>query len=220
MILVPIKDFADAKQRLSAVLTPAQRSQLARVMFTDVLRALAAVRPSIPVAVVTRDPEATHIAEQFGFCRIYDGLNAGETEAIAMATEQAVARGAEFTLVIPGDAPLVTPTEIVRILHAAPLEGSVLASAADKQGTNAIFRRPAALFPLRFGNHSFVPHLRAAIASRKPAVVLKLEGVALDVDRPDDLYALAQAPGSTDSQQLVREWGFGRAAAMARAAGF
>src|SRR5436309_10194515 len=159
MILVPIKDFANAKQRLAPVLTPEQRCQLARVMFADVLRALAAMLPSPTVAVVSRDAEAMRMASQFGFSRIYDGLNAGETEAIAAATEQAVARGAEFTLVIPGDAPLVTPEEISRLLDAAPKkEGAVLASAADGQGTNAVLRRPPALFPLRFGNHSYMPH--------------------------------------------------------------
>jgi 2-phospho-L-lactate guanylyltransferase len=219
MILVPIKDFAESKQRLAAVLTPEQRSQLARAMFADVLRALADVPSCPPVAVVTPDPAAIGMAEEFGFAKIYDGLHAGETEAIAAATEQAVARGAEFTLVIPADAPLVTPEEIKRILKAAPAQGTVLASAADRQGTNAIFRRPGNLFPARFGNHSFVPHLRAAIASRRPAVVLKLECLALDVDRPDDLFALAQAPGSTESQLLVRQWGFGRPL-VAHAAGF
>lgn len=219
MILVPIKDFSDAKQRLAQVLTPAQRTQLARTMFLDVLRALQRVPSKPPVAIVTRDADAMRLAELFGFSRIYDGLNAGETEAIAMATEQAVSRGAEYTVVIPGDAPLITPDEVTRLFESAPAEGTVLAPAADAQGTNAVLRRPAALFPLQFGNTSFVPHLRAAIRTRKPAVILKLEGVALDIDRPDDLSALAMAPGSTESQQLVRSWGFGRMT-IARAAGF
>lgn len=219
MILVPIKDFASAKQRLAPVLTAERRSELARTMFTDVLRTLATV-PSLPsVAVVTRDAEAMRLASEFGFARIYDGLNAGETEAIASATEQAAELGAEFSLVIPGDSPLVTAEDITRILNSAPREGTVLAPAADSQGTNAIFRRPANLFPARFGNQSFVPHLRAAIATRKPTVVLKLEGLALDIDRPNDLTALGCASGSKPSQQLVRSWGFGHAA-VARAAGF
>ena len=219
MILVPIKDFTNAKQRLATVLTLEQRAELARTMFTDVLSALASVPSAPAVAVVTRDAEATRLASEFGFARLYDGLNAGESEAIASATEQAVELGAEFTLVIPGDAPLVTPEEITRALHSAPPEGSVLAPAADNQGTNAIFRRPGNLFPARFGNQSFVPHLRAAIASRKPTVVLKLEGLALDIDRPNDLKALACASGSKPSQELVRSWGFGQHA-MARAANF
>ncbi|HZU22798.1 MAG TPA: NTP transferase domain-containing protein, partial [Terriglobales bacterium] len=159
------------------------------------------------------------LAAEFGFARIYDGLNAGETEAIACGTEQAAARGAEFTLVIPADVPLVTPQEIQRVLDSAPSQGTVLAAAADNQGTNAILRRPAALFPAQFGNHSFVPHLRAAIATRKPTVVLKLEGLALDIDRPADLKSLARASGNTASQQLVRSWEFGHVA-VARAAGF
>lgn len=221
MILVPIKDFASAKQRLAPVLTPEQRCQLARTMFVDVLRALAALPSPLTVAVVTRDVEAMRLGSQFGFARIYDGLNAGETEAIAAATEQAIARGAQFSLVIPADAPLVTAEEITRIFDTAPKQGTVLASAADNQGTNAILRRPADLFPARFGNQSFVPHLRAAIATRKPTVVLRLGGLALDIDRPDDLHALACASGSKESQRLVRSWGFGsRAAAIARAAGF
>ena len=97
MILVPIKDFTNAKQRLAPVLTPAQRCELARTMFTDVLHALASVASSPRVAVVTRDAEAMRLASELGFARLYDGLNAGETEAIASATEQAVELGAVFS---------------------------------------------------------------------------------------------------------------------------
>ena len=57
-----------------------------------------------------------------------------------------------------------------------------------------------------FHNHSFRPHLRAAQASGKPIVVLQLPGVALDIDRPADLVALAEAAGATRAQQLVRHW--------------
>lgn len=222
MILVPVKDFANSKQRLAAVLTPVQRAQLARAMFTDVLHALAAVPSAPSVAIVTRDVEAMRLADVYGFTKIYDGLNAGETEAITAATEQAIQRGAEFTMVIPGDAPLVTPEEISRLLAALPEKrGAVLAAAGDGQGTNAVLRRPAGLFALRFGNHSYMPHLKAAIATHSPIVVLKLYalGLGLDVDRPPDLDALAHATGNTESQRLVRSWGFGNAA-IAQAAGF
>ena len=206
MILVPIKDFADAKHRLAEVLSPEERTELARAMFADVLSALAQVDAAI--AIVTRDAEAIALAREF--CPrasiIHDPQNAGETEAIAAATDEAMARGAQFSLVIPGDAPLVTAAEIEQVLSAAPAEGSVLAPAADNEGTNAILRRPANLFPLRFGNHSFAPHLRAAQATGKTAIVLRLPGLALDIDRPDDLVALAIAPGETRSQRLVRQW--------------
>ena len=206
MILVPVKDFENAKQRLAGILSADQRRALAAAMFSDVLRALAAVPGSPTVAVVTRDQRAKQLAAAFGFEVIVDNQNAGETEAIASATKVAVERGAQWTLVMPADAPLVTADEVARLLQAAPREGTVLASAADGEGTNAVLRRPAALFPLRFGNHSFRPHLRAAQATGKPVVVVKLPGVALDIDRPADLMALAEAAGATRAQQLVRQW--------------
>jgi 2-phospho-L-lactate guanylyltransferase len=62
------------------------------------------------------------------------------------------------------------------------------------------------LFPLRFGNDSFVPHLAAAKASGLACVVLDLPGIARDVDRPEDLDELANANGNRRSQKLVRSW--------------
>ena len=109
-------------------------------------------------------------------------------------------------LVIPADVPLITAAEIKAILDAAPESGTVLVPAADGRGTNAILRRPPSLFPARFGNDSFLPHLENARRSGRQVVILELPGVALDVDRPDDLAALLAAGGSTQTQNLLRSW--------------
>jgi 2-phospho-L-lactate guanylyltransferase len=69
-----------------------------------------------------------------------------------------------------------------------------------------VFRRPANLFPLRFGNDSFKPHLAAAQATGKPCQVLLLPGIAVDVDNPEDLQQLLSLPGETRTQSLVRRW--------------
>src|SRR6266566_3737704 len=124
MILVPVKNLENAKQRLASLLDQDTRTELAQAMLHDVLDALSA-------------------------CCSY--------------------------------------SEISRV-------------------TNAIFRRPAALFPLRFGNDSFKPHLAAARATGNPSVVLSLPGIALDIDKPSDLAALASAPGKTRAQHLIRQW--------------
>ena len=41
VVAVPVKDLVDAKQRLTALLGPAERAPLARAMLHDVLGALA-----------------------------------------------------------------------------------------------------------------------------------------------------------------------------------
>ena len=126
-----------------------------------------------------------------------------------MATQVCLEQGVGYTLVIPGDIPLITARELDAVVKAAPEAGSVLVPAADGRGTNAALRRPADLFPLRFGNDSFKPHLAAARATQKPCVVLSLPGIGLDVDNPSELSQLAAAPGETRAQRLARKWGFG-----------
>jgi 2-phospho-L-lactate guanylyltransferase len=211
VILVPVKNLSAAKQRLASILDQPSRTKLAQAMLQDVLGTLQEWknlskenRPQ--VAVVTSDPYAVELATEYKFKIIPDPANPGETGAISTATSVCVERGADFTLVIPADIPLIQAWELEEIMKHAPLEGSVLVPAADGRGTNAAFRRPADLFPLRFGNDSFKPHHAAARAAGKPCVVLNLPGIAVDVDNPADLQQLISLPGEARAQRLAREF--------------
>ncbi|MGO8983650.1 MAG: 2-phospho-L-lactate guanylyltransferase [Terriglobales bacterium] len=205
MILVPIKNLSDAKQRLSSLLSPERRVELAQAMCEDVLQTLARWQERPPVTVVTCDSFARDLAARFNFEVVADD-NSGETSAIEMATAACRARGAASTLVVPADIPLIDCRELQKIADHAPAGGAVLVPDAAGRGTNAAWRAPGDLFPLRFGNDSFLPHLAAAKATGLPCIVLKLPGIARDVDRPEDLYELADAAGERRSQKLVRSW--------------
>jgi 2-phospho-L-lactate guanylyltransferase len=204
MILVPVKDLTNAKQRLAPVLDQSSRTELARAMLRDVLEAVSGYE----VSLVTSDPFALEVASSYAFGVIRDESNISETHAIEIATHVCESRGIQSTLVIPADIPLIAPAEIRAIYESSPARGSVLVPARDKRGTNAVLRRPAALFPLRFGNDSFLPHLAAAVATNESCLVLTLEGIALDIDTPDDLAQLAWAAGEKHSQILARQFGF------------
>jgi 2-phospho-L-lactate guanylyltransferase len=206
MILVPVKSLKQAKQRLARILSQAARTDLAGAMLHDVLDTLGTWQNRPEVAVVTCDPFALELASRYGFEVFADHANTGETDAIAMATHVCETRGIDSTLVIPADIPLLESWELERILEAAPERGSVLVPAGDGRGTNAAFRRPAGLFPLRFGNDSFKPHFAAAGATGQPCVVLPLPGIAVDVDNPSDLKQLVTLPGETRAQRLARQW--------------
>jgi 2-phospho-L-lactate guanylyltransferase len=206
MILIPVKSLTNAKQRLASVLDQPTRTKLAQAMLCDVLETLGTWVRRPEVSIVTSDPFAVEVARQFQFQIIPDKTNRSETDAIEMATRFCESEGIDSTLVIPADIPLINVSELEKILEAAPEEGTVLVPAADGRGTNAAWRRPAALFPLRFGNDSFKPHLAAARATQKPCVVLSLPGIALDIDNPSDLRQLTEAPGETRAQRLARQW--------------
>ncbi len=206
MILVPVKSLAIAKQRLASLLDQTTRTRLAQAMLTDVLETLSAWPNHPEISLVTSDRFSVNLARKFNFQVIPDRASRSETAAIEMATKVCMERGISDTLVIPADIPLVQAWELEKILETSPREGSVLVPSADRRGTNAAWRRPAGLFPLRFGDDSFRPHLAAARASRKPCVVLTLPGIALDIDNPADLRQLVAAPGETRAQRLARQF--------------
>jgi 2-phospho-L-lactate/phosphoenolpyruvate guanylyltransferase len=207
MILVPVKNLKQAKQRLAPVLDQAARTELAQAMLHDVVDALASWQKRPEVAIVSCDSFALALASGYDFEIIADHKNSGETDAIEMATRVCEMRRLD-TLVIPADIPLIQPWELQAIMDAAPEIGSVLVPAGDGRGTNAVLRRPAALFPLRFGDDSFKPHLAAAQATGTSCVVLSLPGIAVDVDNPADLKQLIGLSGDTRAQRLARQWDF------------
>jgi 2-phospho-L-lactate guanylyltransferase len=212
MILVPVKNLANAKQRLAQALEQSSRTELAHAMLEDVLEALCESAAD-EISLVTSDPFALELAEHHRLAVIPDNSNLSETDAIEMATRSCEARGIQCTLVIPADIPLIEAADVRSIHEAAPANGTVLVPSADQRGTNAVLRRPAALFPLRFGNDSFLPHLSAAIATHKTCIVLSLPRIALDIDTPEDLQELVNAGGEKKSQRLARQLGLSEAAA-------
>jgi 2-phospho-L-lactate guanylyltransferase len=95
-------------------------------------------------------------------------------------------------LTMPGDIPLVTPDEIGRLLAAhRPAPSFTIAPSHDEQGSNAILLSPPDAVPLRFGDDSFFPHLAAAEAHGVAPTIVRLPGIALDIDNPADLLHFA-----------------------------
>lgn len=203
VVAVPVKDLVNAKQRLVAFLSPPERRDLARAMLEDVLEALAGARIG-PVLVVTRDPEVEGLAARHGAGTLREESNLGHTEAVAHAQRAALARGAARFLTVPGDVPCVTPAEL-RTLSETPLDapGAVFVPSLSGFGTNAALLEPPDAMPLKFGEPSFDNHLVAARAAALRPLVLRLPGIGLDIDAPDDLGLLLERGPSTRSARLL-----------------
>jgi len=207
VVAVPVKDLANAKQRLVSFLSPAERSDLARAMLGDVLEALARARLG-SVLVVTREPEVEALAASHDAGTLLEETNLGHTEAVAHAQRTALTRGARCFLTIPGDVPCVTAGEL-RALGDAPLEapGAVFVPSLSGFGTNAALLEPPDAMPLKFGEPSFDNHLVAARAAGLRPLVLRLPGLGLDIDGPEDLALLLGRGPSTRSARLLASLG-------------
>jgi 2-phospho-L-lactate guanylyltransferase len=205
---VPIKDLARAKQRLVSVLTPAERGELARAMLHDVVRALAGARLD-RVWVVTREPAVTALARALGAEPIVEEANRGHTAAVAVAQAEAARQRARVFLTVPGDVPRVTADEIRQLADAAARGAPVFVPSRSGLGTNGVALAPPRAMALTFGEPSFVRHLDAARALGLAPRVLRLPGLGLDIDAPEDLARLvAEAdPGhATETDRLIATW--------------
>ena len=86
-----------------------------------------------------------------------------------------------------------------------PAPSFTIAPSHDEGGSNAIVCSPPDAVPLRFGVDSFFPHLRAAEAQGIRPTVVRLPGIALDIDNPEDLAAFARLPSQTRTRALLDE---------------
>jgi 2-phospho-L-lactate guanylyltransferase len=205
IVAVPVKDLTHAKQRLANALTPGERSELARAMLRDVLRALAGAHMD-RVWVVTRDAAAAAIARDLGAEPMSEPENRGHTAAVALAQAEAARGGARAFLTVPGDVPCVTSEELARMIAAVRDGAPVFVPSRSGHGTNGVALMPPGAMPLTFGEPSFARHLAAARQRGLAPLVLSLPGLGLDVDSPEDLAALLTEPTDTETSRLVARW--------------
>ncbi len=203
-VVVPVKTLDAAKRRLAGALDPAARRGLSLAMLADVLDALDATPGLDGAAVVSRDADVTALARRRGL-RVIAEAGTGLNGAVAQAANVLSAEGCARLLVMPADLPLAGPEEIAQIL-AALLEVPGLTLVPDRHGvgTNGFLCSPPNAIAPSFGEGSFARHLEAARNAGIPATVLRLPGLALDIDTPEDLRALMEAPGPTRAHAALR----------------
>lgn len=209
-VVIPVKRFSNAKTRLGALLSAAERESLAQVMLNDVLAAVRRSSRVSGVVVVSREVRARYMAERAGGMFLEES-SAGLSIAIAQAGAWLAARGEEGMLMLPGDVPLVGAAEIDRVIATQRDARAVtLVPDSEHDGTNALAVRPVDVMPFAFGGGSFAKHCQAAEAAGVVPEVLHLPGLALDIDNPIDLQTLLTYDSETESLAYLCDSGIAR----------
>lgn len=220
VVAVPVKELVLAKHRLRAVLGPARRRVLMRTMLHDVLAQVTRL-PDARVRVVTRDPGVRAVARAFPGVEVEpEGVRRGHTAAVRRAQRRAAREGARLFLTLPADVPCVTAAEVARVIRSAARlsargnPAAVFVPSRSGRGTNAAALVPPDALRLRFGEPSLQRHLAQARGAGVRTRVLRLPGLALDVDEPGDLPVVASRGPATATARLLARWGWvpGRAA--------
>lgn len=192
-LLLPIKDLRQAKQRLTPLLNPEERFELAQAMLADTIRAVRAVQRADRIFVVTNYAPAMQAAEENGWELVREEQQISESVSVDAASRQCAERGVTSLLRLPLDVPLAQSSDIDELLSvecAAP--ALLIVPSRDGTGTNAILRTPPALFPSHFGAGSFTKHCAEAQRAHAQIVVRRNARLEMDIDDEADLQALAQ----------------------------
>jgi 2-phospho-L-lactate guanylyltransferase len=222
--VVPVKDLDHAKQRLASALSAKERRELFGAMLEDVLSALARSEGLAGILLVTRDPEARALAPRYRARVLAEDANRGHTVASSLGARVLAQQGVGGMVQVPADVPLITPEDVAALLQAhGEAPAITLAPSRDERGSNAVVCSPPDLLPLRFGEDSFVPHLRRARELGVAPRVVRRPGLALDIDTPEDLAAFLAAPSKTRAWAYLAESGiaerFGASDLAGRAGG-
>ena len=141
-VLLPVKTFANAKQRLAPAVDPETRAGLAQAMCTDVMNALARARVPERVIVFTAADEVIELARPFGFDVVREKSVDGHSAAVNQMVAELLSSAARI-LSIAIDLPRLAPSEIDFALDAAS-EPVTLIPSRDWTGTNGVvFISPA-----------------------------------------------------------------------------
>jgi len=190
--IIPVKALGLAKQRLAPVLPPPARRELVLAMLQTVLAAVGAVGGIARTLVVTPDQSVAALAAGKAVGVVRERQARGLNAAVRLGLASASAGGAARALVLPADVPLVTSAELTTLLGNGADAGAraTLVPARDEEGTNAMLLAPPTALAPMFGPGSYRRHLAQAQARRLDVEVLKLPGLASDIDHPGDLARL------------------------------
>jgi 2-phospho-L-lactate/phosphoenolpyruvate guanylyltransferase len=189
--IVPIKPIDTAKSRLSAVLKPHQRAELALDLLQNTLNILGGWKPLAGTLVTSADPAVWEMASHYRVEIFKEPDVPGLNESLKRATVEIDRMGAEGALVIPGDLPFLDHASLQKIIDLAgrpPLV--VIAPDKNRQGTNVMLVSPTGAIPYSYGINSFNKHQEVARLTHIPTYVVDLASLAIDIDLPEDLYSI------------------------------
>jgi 2-phospho-L-lactate guanylyltransferase len=190
--LIPIKGFDRGKSRLSDVLAPPERAQLARDLFEHVVAVLRASPAIDDIAVVSDSPEARKDAQRLGVVALSDADGSqGLADVVDCALKDLKLRGATSVMICMSDLPNLTAQDIASVARQLDESDVVLVPDLLQQGTNVIAVKPATGLPSCLGHKDSLQRHQTRARELGLTVSVQLRsGIAFDVDRPDDLERL------------------------------
>ena len=210
-VVIPVKDLSRAKGRLQNILTPAERAGLVLAMLRDLLTTLNQCALG-DIWLVARDEAVFDLGAEFGVHDIREHVSKGYNHGVSAGLRSVNAQNS--VVILPADLPLAQPHDIAQLIQAGAGINPTVAIVPDRhnRGTNGLFLSAPDLITPDFGESSLFNHKVAAAQLRISAHVVPIEAMAMDIDSPEDLFAVAQSTTSNATMNFLASSSFGQAA--------
>ena len=204
--IVPVKSFERGKSILASMLDVVKRVKLCELLLDDTLTTLHNAYAISEVIVVSSDRRAHGISYKHGARFLKENEGRGVNKAIAIADSYCNEAGADATIVIPQDLPLLVPYDINMICESAKGYDKYMAICPSLRydGSNALLRRPSKLIKTYYDNNSFDMHIKAAKEIRANLKIILSRRIMTDLDTIEDAENLMKEPTMTKSIIYLR----------------
>ena len=192
-VILPVKSFVNAKQRLGERFGGPERTVLAAAMVEDVLNELAAAELG-PLVVVSGEPRALAHAVDAGASTVVDEREDGQSAAALLGLARARELGYERALLVPGDCPADRRPRVERADRASGVARRGDRARSARRGYQRAGDSPLQVnIEPQFGPGSRARHVEQAVAKGLVHEVIRVPSLELDVDTGEDASALADA---------------------------
>lgn len=188
-VVIPIKAFHQAKERLSDLLTPSERLVLAKMCAERVLRAVAGYK----VFVVCDDEAVAQWATAHN-AQIVWQTEAGLNNAVRAGVAAARVNKFELAMIVHSDLPLATSfSQLFSDCDLDSLKTSItLVPDRHEDGTNVMILPTSSDFEFAYGRNSFITHQHLAKKCNLALRIIYDQHLSVDIDTAEDL-AVAQS---------------------------
>ena len=179
---IPIKKFSDSKLRLTPILNPEEREQLASKMVNQTIDALKDSNICNSITLVTNDPNL-----------YIDGTETFVTKSLlndCLAEAILFCKPKDIILIMHADLPAIKKFDLQKLKDCFNNDVINIVSDAKEKGTNCLMFHSSMSFELKFGLNSFQLFLDEFSSKNYKHQNIMINALKDDLDSEEDYFKL------------------------------
>ncbi len=190
--IVPVREFAETKHRLSDVLTRAERAELTWALLSKVLRELEKSQIDRIILVAADADETRRLVPALSKVQIIEeskhhgGVNRAMKDGLKLVPQTS----ASNALLLPSDLPLITSAALDRATDLLDRYDMIINPSNRQDGTNLLGFRASIPLEFYYDNNSVTNHIAEAQKLKLHYFAVEWKEFSTDLDDSHDLNAL------------------------------